>query len=69
MKIRKAARLANEGKRIRRALWNLGTYCLADLSTGDIVFYDAAGRLQGGYSINIDDILAEDWMEVWSETK
>ena len=67
MKIRRAALLAYRGKKVRRSDWNDGVYCV--VVDSDIVFYHGTGRLEASYYLNVDDLLADDWMEVWSEVK
>jgi len=60
MKIRKAMKLANEDKRVRRPGWFAGLYCVSE--GDDIVFVDErTGFRKKEFELTISDILANDW--------
>lgn len=62
MRIRRAVRLAWEGKKLRRPKWDIGLHCVNE--GRDIVFYSESGELQEDCYLDINDLMAEDWQVV-----
>jgi hypothetical protein len=62
MKIRKAMKLAWEGKKVRRKYWGSGLYCV--IYNTDVVFCNEVGDPEGDCYLDVNDLIAEDWEAV-----